>query len=120
MQGPSLEELNEQLKGEEITLPASPAEIPDFLYKRGTKSYDIAYTIIFQGAKEPKEIGQRLSVSPKTVYNVKAKIKQVMDKMSDAQRKNSGTPPGKSRELLGKYSGQSRQYNTIAGKFTRR
>ena len=55
--------------------------------------------MILQGAKDPKEISQRLGVTIKTVYNVKAKIKQVMDQMSYAQRKNSGTPPGKSREL---------------------
>ena len=79
--------------------------------------------MILQGATDPKEISKRLGVNVKTVYNVKATIKRVMDKMSDAQRKNSGTPPGKSKELSGKYSGkpgQSGKYNTIAGKFTRR
>ena len=75
-------------------MPASPAEIPDFLYKRGTKSFDVAYTVIFQGANDPKEISKRIGVNVKTVYNVKAKIKQVIDKMNAARGYRQGYPQG--------------------------
>ena len=94
VQGPIVDQLNQLLQEGEPPLPASPAEIPDFLYKRGTKSFDVTYTRIFQGATDPKEISKRLGVTMDTVYNVKAEIKKIMQQMNDVQRKNSGVPPG--------------------------
>ena len=73
-------------------LPSMLEEIPDYLYKPGTKRYEIAKLIIFEGIQDPSTLAERTNSSEKTVYNVRSDIKKVVGEVMQSQ--------GKSREIV--------------------
>ena len=65
--------------------PKTAAEIPEYLYAPGTKRYEAARIIIFEGIEDNKLIAERSGVTERMVRNVRSEIRRVAKQMADVR-----------------------------------
>ena len=72
-------------------LPKTTEEIPEYLFRAGTKSYEVARLIIMEGVTDTDTLRERTKLSEKTIYNVKTTIRKLVEEIKGAKGARDGS-----------------------------
>ena len=71
-------------------LPTTLEEIPEYLYRPGTKQHETARLIIMEGVTDNDALREQTGLTLKSIYNVKSAIRKVVEEVSGTHDVNSG------------------------------